>query len=75
MLYLYYTSLTSDEKQALLDEIVKRCECRETTARAWCRGTRRPNPLAQKVISDMLSVPREKLFPQKQKGFPKPVKA
>jgi hypothetical protein len=75
MLYLYYTSLTSDEKQALLDEIVKRCECRETTARAWCREERRPNPLAQNVISEMLNVPRGKLFPPKEKSFPKPVKA
>ena len=65
MIQLYYTSLTREEKQELLDKIVATCECRETTARAWCRESRRPNPLAQKEIAGIIGISREKLFPKK----------
>lgn len=69
MLKDFYESLSRDDKRNLLYEIVKRCEVREATAYNWIKGTTVPKTLYQKIISEIVDVDYEELFPETRNKF------
>ena len=55
------------EKSATIKKIAEATCKGEGTVYAWIRGDQQPDMLAKKVISGVLNIPVEELFPSDQK--------
>ncbi len=52
-------------KKEFIDEICKRCEVNENTARNWVANRVRPQKKSHyRILSELTGIPEENLFPQ-----------
>ena len=62
----YMNSLSTkavSEKRAMIDKLAKATGRDEQSVYSWIAGRNKPDRLVRKVISDVLGMPEEELFP------------
>ncbi len=58
-----YVTLQESPRKNVKREIADACKVSYVTAWRWCKGEVVPPPLARSVISELLQMPEQELFP------------
>lgn len=56
-------SIPPTQRAMVVNEIITRCNVGMWAFQTWCSGTRTPKPSSMMIISEILNVQAEELFP------------